>query len=274
MRLPHALLREPVGAASTVFVVAIAVLAFVAPWVSGIDPNQITNDVLAPPFAGALLGTDELGRDVLAGLVFGLRVSLLVGLLAAATATLVGIAIGAVAGYFGAWVDTVTMRITEVFQVMPSFILAAVIVALLGPGLTRVVLVIAILSWPEAARVMRGEVLRVKQLEYVDAVRCLGIGELSVMVREVIPNALGAVLAVGSLIIGRAILLEAALSFFGLSSPDSVSWGRMANSGQQFLFAAWWLSVFPGIAIFVTVLMFNLFGDTVGRALNPHYARS
>src|SRR5262249_59973398 len=128
-------------------------------------------------FTQAVLGTDELGRDVLVGLWYGLRVSLLVGLLAAAAATLVGIAIGALAGYFGSWIDTALMRITEVFQVMPTFVLAAVIVALRGPGLTRVVLVIAILAWPEAARVMRGEVLRVKHIEYVEAVRCLGIGE-------------------------------------------------------------------------------------------------
>src|SRR5262249_15034054 len=171
-------------------------------------------------FTQAVLGTDELGRDVLVGLWYGLRVSLLVGLCAAMAATLVGIVIGALAGYFGSWIDTTLMRITEVFQVMPSFILAAVIVALLGPGLTRVVIVIAMLSWPEAARVMRGEVLRIKQIEYVDAVRCLAIGELRVMIGEVIPNALGPVLAVGTLIIGRAILLEASLSFFGLSSPD------------------------------------------------------
>ena len=273
MRLGRALVREPVGVLSTAFVVLLGVVGIAAPWVLRTDPNQITNDVLMPPLSLAILGTDELGRDVLVGLLYGLRVSLLVGLLAATAATLVGIVIGALSGYFGSWIDTTLMRITEVFQVMPSFILAAVIVALLGPGFTRVVMVIAILSWPEAARVMRGEVLRIKEIEYVDAVRCLGIGELRVLVGEVIPNALGPVLSVGTLIIGRAILLEASLSFLGLSSPDSASWGRMANSGQQFLFAAWWLSVFPGLAIFVTVFMFNLFGDTIGRALNPRYAR-
>jgi peptide/nickel transport system permease protein len=165
------------------------------------------------------------------------------------------------------------MRVAEVFQVMPTFILAAVIVALLGSGLSRVVLVIALLSWPEAARVMRGEVLRVKELEYVDAARCLGIGETAVMAREVAPNALAPVLAIGSLVIARAILLEASLSFLGLSSPDVVSWGRMAHSGQQLLYVAWWLSVFPGLAIFAVVLMFNLFGDAVGRALGPRPAR-
>jgi peptide/nickel transport system permease protein len=270
----RALVREAIGAVSTAFVLLAIALALAAPWVSRVNPNQITNDVLVPPFTGAILGTDELGRDVLVGLLYGLRVSLLVGLLAAAAATTVGIAVGALSGYFGSWIDAALMRITEVFQVMPTFVLAAVIVALLGPGVTRVVLVIGILAWPEAARVMRGEVLRVKHIEYVDAVRCLGIGEFWVMVREVIPNALGPVLAVSTLIIGRAILLETSLSFLGLSSPDSVSWGRMANSGQQFLFAAWWLSVFPGIAIFVTVLMFNLFGDAVGRALNPRYNRA
>ena len=159
---------------------------------------------------------------------------------------MLGVVIGAGAGYLGGWVDLVAMRIAEVFQVMPTFILAAVIVALLGSGLTRVILVIALLSWPESARVMRAEVLRVKELEYVDAVRCLGLGEARVMALEVIPNALAPVLAVGTLVIGRAILLEASLSFLGLSSPDVVTWGRMAHSGQQLLYVAWWLSVFPG----------------------------
>ena len=164
------------------------------------------------------------------------------------------------------------MRIAEVFQVVPSFILAAVIVALSGPGLTRVVSVIALLAWPQAARLMRGEVMRVKGLEFVDAVRCLGVREPVILATEVIPNALAPVLAAGTLIVAQAILLEAALSFLGLSSADLVSWGRMLNSGQRFLYNAWWLSVFPGAAIFLTVLAFNLLGDAVGAALNPRSA--
>ena len=215
------------------------------------------------------LGTDELGRDMLLGILFGIKVSLAVGISAAIGATLAGILIGAIAGYYGGWLDLAVMRVSEVFQVIPTFILAAFIIALSGPGLSRVVIVIALLSWPQVARLMRGEVLRVKQLEFVDAVRCLGVPEFRILVLEVIPNAVAPVLAAATLIVGHAILLEAALGFFGLSSADLVSWGRMLNAGQRFLFNAWWLSFFPGMAIFVTVLAFNLLGDAVGAALNP-----
>jgi peptide/nickel transport system permease protein len=247
--------------------------ALLAPLVTAADPNQISSDVLQAPSWPHLLGTDELGRDVLTGLVYGTRVSLAVGLLAAAAATVLGTAIGAVAGFYGGWTDLLMMRVSEIFQVVPSFILAAVIVALSGPGFVQVVAVIASLAWPQTARLMRGEVLRIKQLEFVDAVRCLGIGEASILLREVVPNAFAPVLAVGTLIIGQGILLEAALSFFGLGSPDVVSWGRMLNSGQRFLFNAWWLSVFPGAAIFATVLALNLLGDMIGLALEPRRAR-
>ncbi|HXE48795.1 MAG TPA: ABC transporter permease, partial [Ramlibacter sp.] len=137
----------------------------------------------------------------------------------------------------------------------------------------QIIAVVSLLAWPQVARVMRGEVMRVKQLEFVDGVRCLGISERDVLAHEIIPNAVAPVLAVGTLIVGQAILLEASLSFLGLSSPELVSWGRMLNSGQRFLFNAWWLSFFPGTAIFVTVLAFNLFGDAVGAVLNPRTAR-
>jgi peptide/nickel transport system permease protein len=165
------------------------------------------------------------------------------------------------------------MRIAEFFQVIPSFILAALIVAMIGPGLPQIVLVVALLSWPQVARVMRGEVMRVKQMEFVDAVRCLGISERDVLIGEVVPNSIAPVLAVGTLIIAQAILLEASLSFLGLGDPELISWGRMLNSGQRFLFNAWWLSLFPGVAIFVTVLVFNLLGDAVNDVLNPHKKR-
>ncbi len=264
-------LRQGSGTVAGIGIVALAVVALVAPIVIPTDPNQIGSDVFSPPLRHQLLGTDQLGRAVGVQLIYGLRLSLFIGLLAALVASLLGVAVGSVAGYFGGWGDTLLMRITEVFQVMPSFILAALIVALLGSGLANVIAVIAILSWPQVGRVMRGDVLRVKQLEFVDAARSMGIGEWSIMLTEVIPNALGPVIAVGTLIIGRAILLEAALSFLGLSSPDVISWGRMLNSGQQFLFQAWWLSVFPGVAVFVTVLLFNLFGDALGEIVNPDH---
>jgi peptide/nickel transport system permease protein len=196
-----------------------------------------------------------------------------VGICAAIGATVFGVLIGAIAGFYGGWLDLTVMRISEVFQVVPTFVLAAFIIALSGPGLSRVVVVIALLSWPQVARLMRGEVLRVKQLEFVDAVRCLGVKESSILAAEVIPNAIAPVLAAATLIVGHAILLEAALGFFGLSSADIVSWGRMLNAGQRFLFNAPWLSFFPGMAIFITVLAFNLLGDAIGSALNPKTQR-
>lgn len=263
--------RAGVGAA--VYLAALVLIAALAELVPGLDPHNISDKVMDAPGLANPLGTDELGRDVLLGIVFGIKVSLSVGICAAIGATVFGVLIGAVAGYYGGWLDLLVMRISEVFQVVPTFILAAFIIALSGPGLSRVVIVIALLSWPQVARLMRGEVLRVKQLEFVDAVRCLGVKEFTILATEVIPNAIAPVLAAATLIVGHAILLEAALGFFGLSSADIVSWGRMLNAGQRFLFNAWWLSFFPGMAIFITVLAFNLLGDAIGSALNPKTTR-
>jgi peptide/nickel transport system permease protein len=270
VRIARAFLNRPVATTSLVAIVVAGGVALAAPLVFHGGGNDISSATLRPPLgAGYVLGTDELGRSVAVQLVFGLRVSLLIGLLAALAATVLGTAVGSIAGYFGGWVDTVLMRCAEVFQVMPTFILAALIVALVGSGVLTITVVIAILAWPESARVVRGEVLRVKQLEFVDAARALGIGEWRIMAGDVIPNALAPAVVIGTLIVGRAILLEAALSFLGLSNPDVVSWGRMLNSGQQYLFQAWWLSVFPGLAVFGTVLTFNLLGDAVSTLLNP-----
>lgn len=261
---------HPAGAIAALFILALAVAAILAPVLFPIDPNQIGNEVLQGPSRFHLLGTDELGRDALVDIVYGSRVSLTIGILAAFAATLIGAMVGAICGFRGGLLDLVMMRVAEIFQVTPSFVLAALIIALSKPGLPQIVTVIAILAWPQTARLMRGEVLRIKQLEFVDAVRCQGAAESVILAREIIPNAFGPVLAIGTLIIGQAILLEASLGFLGLSSPEIVSWGRMLNSGQKFLFSAWWLSLFPGAAIFLTVLAFNLIGDAMGIALNLH----
>jgi peptide/nickel transport system permease protein len=261
------------GPAAALVVLALVIAALTAPVVLPYDPNDITGAVMQPPSLDHPLGTDDLGRDVATGVVYGIQVSLTVGLLAAAAASLLGGCIGAVAGFYGGMLDLAVMRVSEIFQVVPSFILAAVIAALAGPGLWQIIAVIALLSWPQTARVMRGEVMRVKQLDFVDAVRCLGIGEARILLREIVPNAMAPMLAVGTLIIGSAILLEASLGFLGLTNPDVVSWGRMLNTGQRYLFLAWWLSFFPGMAIFLTVLAFNLLGDAVGAALNPRLVR-
>jgi peptide/nickel transport system permease protein len=260
---------SPAGLVAAGFIVLLIAVTIIVPLINGLNPMTISSNALFPPSAQHLLGTDELGRDVLQLLIHGVRVSLSVGLLSALVASVLGVLIGAWAGYFGGRIDMFLMRIAEIFQVLPTFVLAAVIVAMLGPGTTRVIAVIAILAWPQIALVMRSEVYRVKQIDFVDAVRCLGYSEIYILVREVVPNALRSVVALGTLIVGQAILIEASLSFLGLSSPDVISWGGMLNSGQRYLFNAWWLSVLPGIAIFLTVLAFNFIGDALNAALNP-----
>lgn len=234
-----------------------------------LDPRAITNDVLQEPSSAHWLGTDDLGRDVFTNVVHGIRISFAVGMTASAVAAFLGIVLGGVAGYFGGYLDIALTRTTEMLQVMPKFILAALVVAISGPGLSRVIVVIAALSWPQAARIMRGEVMRIRQSGYVDAARCMRYSEVHILFKEVIPNAVAPTLAVATLVVAQAILLEAALSFFGLSDPGTPSWGRLLEAGQKHLSEAWWLSAFPGMAIFLTVLSFNVLGDAITRALSP-----
>lgn len=261
--------RDRLALVSGSIIVALMLLTIVGPLLRGDEHQELTTDILVPPGAGNLLGTDELGRSLVMQLILGVQTSLLVGLAAAFSATALGVMVGAIAGFASNAVGTGIMRVAEIFQAMPTFILAAVVVALSGPGTTRLIVVIALLSWPQTARLMYGQVLRVRALEFVDALRCLGIPEWRILWFEVVPNAVAPVIALGTLIIGQAILLEAALAFFGLSAPDIPSWGRMLSTGQRFIYQAWWLTVFPGVAIIVTVLAFNLFGDCVTRAFNP-----
>jgi peptide/nickel transport system permease protein len=232
-------------------------------------PNQISRSLLEPPSTSFLFGTDELGRSVLTQIVYGVRTSLVVGVAAAATAMTLGVVMGAVSGYFGGRVDTIVSRITETFQVMPTFVLAALVVAMAGTGMLKVIFIIAILAWPQSARVMSAQVLKMKSMEYVDALRCLGVPEWKILWNEILPNAIPPVIPVGTLVIGQAILLESALAFFGLTSPEAASWGRLLNSGQQYFYFAWWLTVFPGLAIVITVLTFNLVGDALNQTFNP-----
>lgn len=263
------ILNSPLALFSFGFITILLLCATIGPMVFGGQALDISSGRLLPPSATQWLGTDELGRSIFIQMILGASTSLFVGIAAAVSATVVGVIIGAVSGFGSRGLDTFIMRVTEIFQVMPSFVLAAVIVALWGPGMTKIVLVIAILSWPQTARMMRGEVLRIKSLDYVNAAHCLGMKPSTILWREVVPNAIAPVITVGTLIVGQAILLEAGLAFFGLGSPDVASWGKMLNSGQRFFYQAWWLSVFPGLAIFVTVLAFNLAGDKLAEIFNP-----
>jgi peptide/nickel transport system permease protein len=248
----------------------IVVLAIAAPLVSGYDPQSGSADALEPPLSnGHVLGTDNLGRDIWAGLVFGARVSLAVGIFAASSAVLIGTLVGAVSGYAGGWIDATLMRLAEFFQIVPRFVLALIVVALFGGGLFKLILVIGLLAWPQTARLVRAGFLSLREAPFVDAARVGGMGPASIVVYEILPNVLAPILVTGSLDVASAILLEAGLGFFGLGDPNLVSWGSMLNQAQQYLRQAWWMSLFPGLAISVAVLGFNVVGDGLNDALNP-----
>ena len=220
-----------------------------------------------------LLGSDSLGRDVAAGIAYGARVSLLIGAVSTAVAVLVGITLGAVAGYAGGMVDDAIMRFTEFFQTVPSFLLAVVLVTIFSPSLSSIVAAIAIVSWPPVARVIRAEFLSLRSREFVQAAEVLGRSRTAIVFREILPNALSPIIVLASLMVASAILLESGLSFLGLGDPNMISWGFMIGAGRSVIRLAWWMSVFPGVAIFLTVLALNLVGEGLSDALNPRLAR-
>jgi len=253
---------------------AVLALAALAPVVYPTDPWQMVGMPFAPPLAdGFLLGTDSLGRDVAAGIARGAHVSLLVGLVSTVAGVAIGVSLGAVAGYAGGWVDDAIMRFTEFFQTIPSFVLAIVLVAIFQPSIRSIVLAIAVVSWPPVARVVRGEFLSLRSREFVQAAVVLGQSTPRIVFGQILPNALSPIIVLGSLMVASAILLESALSFMGLGDPNLMSWGFMIGAGRSVMRLAWWMSVFPGLAIFFTVLALNLVGEGLNDALNPRLAR-
>jgi peptide/nickel transport system permease protein len=249
-------------------VVAVAILA---PLLYPGSPWRMVHRPFLAPFVleRAPLGSDTVGRDILAGLVHGSRVSLLIGLVSTLVALLVGVPLGAISGYFGGWVDTALMRVTEFFQTIPSFALAIVIVSILQPSVGSIVLAIAIVSWPPVARLVRGEVLSVRTRDYVQAAIVTGQPVHKVILTEVLPNVVSPVIVLASLMTATAILLESSLSFLGLGDPNVMSWGYMVGSGRSRVLDQWWISFIPGTAIFVTVLALNLIGEGLNDAFNP-----
>ena len=262
--------RSKAAVIALAFVVLMVIVAIIAPLIQSSDPFSGSSQSLAPPLTdGHLLGTDNLGRDVYSQLVNGSRVSLLIGFSVAIVGTLIGVVVGATAGFFGGWVDAVLMRISEFFQTLPRFVLALIIIALFGSGLSKLIFVLAILSWPQTARVVRAGFASLRSAGFVDAARVSGMPKRAIIVREILPNVLASVIVVGSLDVAGAILIAAALSFFGLGDPNLVSWGGMLQQAQLYLTQAWWMAVFPGVAIALVVLAFNLVGDGLNDALNP-----
>jgi peptide/nickel transport system permease protein len=253
-------------------IVAILVLAAIfAPFLAPYNPYTVSlNDRLQPPGGAHVLGTDELGRDILSRLIYGARVALYVGIFTVALSGILGVSGGLVAGYLGGYWDAVIMRLVDVFLAFPVIILAIAIVAVRGPGLTNVLLALGLVYWTSYARVARGIVLLLREEEYTWAARTLGASPTRIMVRHLLPNAVAPIVVLASLGMGNAILAEAALSFLGIGiQPPEASWGSMLNVGMGFLREASFLSTTPGAAIFVTVMGFNLLGDGLRDALDP-----
>jgi len=264
------------GAVVGLFILLVVLLvAIIGPLVFPESPWRMVNRPFLPPFTvdGVPLGTDAVGRDVLIGLIHGARVSLMVGLVSTLVALVIGVPIGALAGYFGGWVDDVLMRFTEFFQTIPSFALAIVLLAIFQPSLFYIILTIAVVSWPPVARLVRGEVLSLRTREYVEAAVLSGQTSLQIIIRQVLPNALPPIIVLASLMVATAILLESSLSFLGLGDPNVMSWGYMIGAARTVLRTAWWLSFIPGIAILLTVLALNLIGEGLNDALNPRLSR-
>lgn len=249
--------------------------ALIAPFLYPQGPWPQIADPYTPPFENPLVpfGTDSLGRNVLAGLLYGARVSLSVGVIATCAAVIVGLVIGAIAGYLRGWVDDLLMRFTEVFQTIPSFIFVIVLVVILQPSIATITTAIAIVSWPPVARLVRGEFLSLGGREFVQSCRVIGVHPVRIIFFEILPNCLSPVIVIASVMVATAVLTEAGRSFLGLGDPNVISWGAMVAGGRPVIRTATYLSVIPGIAILLVVMAINLVGEALNDALNPRLRR-
>jgi len=262
--------RNRMAMAGGVIVAAMFLLALLAP-AGGYDPGAI--DIarrLEGPGLQHWLGTDDLGRDVLARILYGARISLLVGFVAVGIATLIGIVIGAVAGYYGRWTDAVVMRFVDIMLCFPTFFLILAVIAFLEPSIWNIMVIIGLTGWMGVARLVRAEFLSLRERDFVLAARAMGASDARIIFRHILPSALSPVLVSATLGVAGAILTESALSFLGIGvQPPTPSWGNMLIAGKQTLGTAWWLSAFPGFAILLTVLGYNLLGEGIRDALDP-----
>jgi len=263
--------RSPPAVIGLVLLLLVLAMAASADWLFPRDPLALAGRPLVWPFSNPrfLLGTDNSGRDIAAQIFHGARISLLIGLVATVISVLIGITIGAFAGYYGDWVDTALMRVTEAFQTLPNFILLLVLVAVFGSTITTVTVAIGLVSWPASARLTRAEFLSLRNREFVQAGRTLGLRDVKLIFGEILPNALPPVIVYASVVMAIAILLESALAFLKLSDPNVASWGNLIGAGRDVLRVQWYVSAIPGVAILVTVLAVSLVGQGLNDALNP-----
>lgn len=273
-RALQAFLRNPTAMIGLILLSAIVLAALIAPWVYPGDPLAMVGRPTLWPGQNPRfpLGTDRMGRDVAAGLMHGARVSLAIGFSATAFGLTLGLLVGSVAGYCGGRIDDALVKLVEIFQTIPGFILLIVLVAIAQPTKATLIAAIGLVSWPTIARLARAEFRSLREKEFVEAARSLGYGHARIIFREILPNALPPIIVTASVMVATAILMESALAFMGLSDPNVVSWGSMIGSGRELLRTAWPLTAIPGLAIVLTVLSLNLIGDGLNDALNPRLA--
>lgn len=271
MSLARTLLRNWTMLLGIVLLAAVFLMALTADFVFPGDPYDMVGPPLMWPgeYEGALLGTDSLGRDIAAGIFYGSRVSLLVGFSSVAVAMIVGVLVGAFAGFYGGWVDDVLMRVTELFQTIPQFMLAIVVVAVLGPSVGVIIVSLAIVSWPAVARLVRGEFLVLRDRAYVHGCIVAGMGDLRIIFRQILPNAAPVIIVMSTILVATAILMESALSFLGFGDPNVLTWGTMIGMGRSQLRDAWYIIAIPGVALLLTALALNLVGEGLNDLLNP-----
>ncbi len=252
-------------------VLAVFVIAVFAPLIAPYDPSKIDiKNILVGPSSQHLFGTDDLGRDVLSRMIWGSRVSLEVGFVAIGIATIIGILLGAISGFYGGYTDSAIMRAVDIMLSIPTIFLILAVVAILEPSIFNIMVVIGLTSWTEPARLVRAEFISIKEREFVTAARALGASDSRIIFRHILPNGLSPILVSATMGIGGAILIESALSFLGLGvQPPTPSWGSLLSSGKDNIEIAWWLSAFPGLAILITVLGYNLLGEGIRDALDP-----
>jgi peptide/nickel transport system permease protein len=274
MRAVRAYLRSPPALIGSVILLAVLFMGLTGHWFYPNDPLGLAGRPLQWPGANPRfpLGTDPSGRDIAAQLFHGARVSLLIGFVATSIAVVIGIAMGAISGFYGGWVDTGLMRVTEAFQTLPNFLLLLVLVAVFGSTIETVTIAIGLVSWPPVARLTRAEFLTLRTREFVQACRVQGLGDVHLILREVLPNALPPVIVYASVVMAVAILLESALAFLQLSDPNVPSWGNLIGLGRNVLRTEWYVSAIPGVAILLTILGVSLVGQGLNDALNPRLA--
>ena len=267
--------KNRMAVVGSVIVVLLFIVSLLAPWLAPYDPNAIDlKNVLAPPSGGHPFGTDPLGRDVLSRMIWGAGISLKVGFVATGIALLIGTMLGAVAGYYGRWVDAVIMRFVDIMLCFPAFFLILAVIALLEPSIWNIMIVIGLTGWMGVTRLVRADFISLKERDFVQAARVIGAGDLRIIFLHILPNAMASVLVTATLGVAGAILTESALSFLGIGvQPPTPSWGNILTAGKDNIDIAWWLSFYPGLAILITVLGYNLLGEGIRDALDPRLRR-